>query len=68
MADALGSQSIIISMMSSQVTRFEELKNQYMADPYFNQIVRELQRSKAVKKLPTGCMMVIFSKATNCAF
>lgn len=52
MADALSRRSIILTMMSSQVIRFEEPKNQYMADPYLNQIVKELQRSKAVKKLP----------------
>lgn len=42
-ADALSQRSLILTVMSTQVTGFKELKNQYIADPDFSHIITELQ-------------------------
>ena len=51
-ADALSRRTLILTIMSSQVIGFEELKNQYQTDSYFSQVVKDLQGPEAVDKLP----------------
>ena len=51
-ADALSRRSLLLTVMSTQVTGFEKMKNQYQTDPYFCNIVGELQRSIGSEKLP----------------
>ena len=51
-ADALSRRSLLLTVMSTQVTGFEEMKNQYQTDPYFCHIVGELQGSIGSEKLP----------------
>ncbi|XP_031259943.1 uncharacterized protein LOC116118114 [Pistacia vera] len=49
--DALSRRSLLLSIMSTQVTSFEELKNQYGSDLYFCKIIAYLQRSSQAEKL-----------------
>ncbi|XP_059658535.1 uncharacterized protein LOC132304844 [Cornus florida] len=42
-ADALSRRNLLLTVISTQVIGFEELKNQYVADPYFSSAVAELQ-------------------------
>ena len=41
-ADALSRKTLILSILSTQVTGFEELKGQYVVDSYFGKIVSDL--------------------------
>lgn len=52
MADALSRRSTLLMVMSSQVTGFEELKNQYKTDPYFSKIIAELEGPARLETLP----------------
>ncbi|EOY16837.1 Uncharacterized protein TCM_035725 [Theobroma cacao] len=42
----------MLSIMSTQVTGFEELKNQYSFDSYFSKIIADLQGSLQAENLP----------------
>lgn len=48
-ADALSRRTLLLTMMNTQVTGFDELKNQYKFDPYFSSIFTDLQESAADK-------------------
>lgn len=51
-ADALSRRCKMLSVMSTQVTGFEELKNQYSSDSYFSKIIADLQGSLQAENLP----------------
>ena len=51
-ADALSRRSLLLSVLSTQIMGFEELKNQYGSDPYFRKIIAELCSSSQADCLP----------------
>ncbi|KAL5779238.1 hypothetical protein ACOSQ2_009975 [Xanthoceras sorbifolium] len=51
-ADALSRRSLLLTVMSTQVIGFEELKSQYVDDPDFSSIITELQGPTGGNNLP----------------
>ncbi|OMO50971.1 reverse transcriptase [Corchorus capsularis] len=51
-ADALRRKALFLSVLSTQITGFEELKEQYPIDPYFSKILVDLQDSPQAGNLP----------------
>lgn len=51
-ADALSRRTLVLTVMSTQIVGFEELKNQYVTDPYFSSIIAGAQGPIGWKLLP----------------
>lgn len=51
-ADALSHRTLMLTVMSTQIVGFEELKNQYVTDPYFSSIIARVQGPASWKLLP----------------
>ncbi|KAL5779914.1 hypothetical protein ACOSQ2_010651 [Xanthoceras sorbifolium] len=51
-ADALSRRSLLLTVLSTQVIGFEELKSQYVDDPDFSSIIAELQGPTGGNNLP----------------
>ncbi|OMO99805.1 hypothetical protein CCACVL1_03618 [Corchorus capsularis] len=51
-ADALSRKTLFLSVLSIQITGFEELKQQYPTDPYFSKVLVDLQDSPQAGNLP----------------